>query len=177
MNRFCTFSVLVALVCIGTASVAVAGPKPGAAAKATVVAASAEFGFTFAVPTGLTIQVDRFPHATREQFREVVTVLRESGEVVRLDVFVDKSAVDLESWVRTEFEFQIKHGSLRKTVATARRVPAFELALPGGQVDPQTIRFWRDGPLFFRLTLGASSQLQARSAFEMATATFAGRSK
>lgn len=105
MNCWSPLSVIIALAGIGAASATTAAPRPVAPAWPSVTATSAEFGFAFAVPAGVSAQVDRYPHATREQTREVVTLLRDGGEVVRLDVFVDKTASDLETWVRGEFDF------------------------------------------------------------------------
>jgi hypothetical protein len=143
-----------------------------AADRAMTTVTSPDLGLTFAVPSTFTADIARYPDAPREQTREVVTILQDRTEALSLEVFHDPRPLDLRTWVRQSFDFMIKHGKLRETRATLRNVPALELAMPGGQVQPQTIRFWRVGPLFFRLTLVDSGNAAARVAFASATATF-----
>lgn len=158
---------------LGLAALSHALPALAAPADRPPVAVrSADLGYAFELPPGTSVDLQRYPHAAPGQTREIAMILAGGAEIARLDVFLDPPGKDLAQWVSREFAFQVKHGKLRSARAGVAQVAALELALPGGQVEPQTLLFWRQGRLGLRLTLVASAQALARKAFSQASASF-----
>jgi hypothetical protein len=162
-----------ACLALGLAALFLTLPAVAAPADRPPVAVrSADLGYAFELPAGTSVDLQRYPHASPGQTREIAMILAGGAEIARLDVFLDPPGKDLAQWVNREFAFQVKHGKLRSARAGVAQVAALELALPGGQVEPQTLLFWRQGRLGLRLTLVASAQALARKAFSQAAASF-----